>query len=448
MITHSNAALNDLFSKLAERDVPARYMLRLGAGEAQLGGDTDYSRSGRVNAMLSRRIQLLAEVERLARSLGVPDDVAYTCETAAHFWLLHVLSRWEAFAALVARISDADPALVAARFPFSEFFKTAPQPLFRGDDVGGDMRVAQGCFQHLRVVFNELEECRAFELLKGTVERGNYLLTRQALVVAMTCTHAALKRRDFVRLGFKFDNLLMEEAAQILEIETFIPMLLQATEDGVSRLKRVALLGDHHQLPPVVKNLAFQKFSHLDQSLFTRFVRLGVPALQLNAQGRARPSLAKLYSWRYSGLDDLPCVFDGAYACANAGFAHETQWVDVPDLDGRGETEPTPHFIQNLAEAEFVVSVYQYMRLLGYPAQRISLLATYQGQKALLRDVVARRCAQHPLFGSPAAISTVDQYQARSISGGLFWKRLFSPLTFCHTGPAERLRPAVACAHS
>ena len=43
----------------------------------------------------------------------------------------------------------------------------------------------------------------------------------------MTCTHAALKRREFLELGFKFDNLLMEESAQILEIETFIPMLLQ-----------------------------------------------------------------------------------------------------------------------------------------------------------------------------------------------------------------------------
>lgn len=43
----------------------------------------------------------------------------------------------------------------------------------------------------------------------------------------MTCTHAALKRREFIDLAFKYDNLLMEEAAQILEIETFIPMLLQ-----------------------------------------------------------------------------------------------------------------------------------------------------------------------------------------------------------------------------
>lgn len=29
LITHSNQALNDLFSKLLQRDVPARYLLRL-----------------------------------------------------------------------------------------------------------------------------------------------------------------------------------------------------------------------------------------------------------------------------------------------------------------------------------------------------------------------------------------------------------------------------------
>jgi intron-binding protein aquarius len=29
-----------------------------------------------------------------------------------------------------------------------------------------------------------------------------------------------------VSLGFKYDTLLMEEAAQVLEIETFIPMLV------------------------------------------------------------------------------------------------------------------------------------------------------------------------------------------------------------------------------
>jgi hypothetical protein len=30
--------------------------------------------------------------------------------------------------------------------------------------------------------------------------------------------------------------------------------------------------------------MAFQKYSHLDQSLFTRFIRLGTPYVELNAQ--------------------------------------------------------------------------------------------------------------------------------------------------------------------
>ena len=59
----------------------------------------------------------------------------------------------------------------------------------------------------------------------------------------------------------------MEEAAQILEVETFIPMTLQNIDSSIEgcRLKRVVLIGDHNQLPPVVKNMAFQKYAKLDQ---------------------------------------------------------------------------------------------------------------------------------------------------------------------------------------
>lgn len=81
----------------------------------------------------------------------------------------------------------------------------------------------------------------------------------------------------------------MEEAAQILEVETFIPLLLQRPEHGCNRLKRWIMIGDHHQLPPVIQNRAFEKYSNMEQSLFTRFVRLGVPCVQLDAQGRCRP---------------------------------------------------------------------------------------------------------------------------------------------------------------
>ncbi|KAL6124939.1 hypothetical protein ACLB2K_077447 [Fragaria x ananassa] len=413
IITHSNQALNDLFEKIMQRDVPARYLLRLGQGEQELATDLDFSRQGRVNAMLVRRLELLSEVERLARSLQLPEDVGYTCETAGYFWLLHVYSRWEQFLAACNENKNKQ-SFVKDRFPFKEFFSDSPKPVFTGESFEKDMRAAKGCFRHLKTVFQELEECRAFELLKSTADRANYLMTKQAKIVAMTCTHAALKRKDFLQLGFKYDNLLMEESAQILEIETFIPMLLQRQEDGYARLKRCILIGDHHQLPPVVKNMAFQKYSHMDQSLFTRFVRLGIPYIELNAQGRARPRIAQLYNWRYRELGDLPCVNqDAIFNKANSGFSFEYQLVDVPDYHDRGESAPSPWFYQNEGEAEYVVSVYIYMRLLGYPANKISILTTYNGQKLLIRDVINRRCAPYDFIGPPSKVTTVDKFQGQ-----------------------------------
>merc|ERR1711997_1344718 len=250
--------------------------------------------------------------------------------------------------------------------------------------------------------------------LRTGLDRTNYLGVKEAKIIAMTCTHAALKRKDLVRMGFKYDNIIMEEAAQILEIETFIPLLLQTPQDGHNRLKRWIMIGDHHQLPPVIKNMAFQKFSNMEQSMFTRLVRLGVPTVDLDAQGRARPSICSLYNWRYKILGNLPHVLNQpAYMCANGGFSFDYQLINVPDFNGTGESSPSPFFYQNLGEAEYIVAVFMYMRLIGYPADRISILTTYNGQKHLLRDVVNARCANNPLIGRPHKITTVDKFQGQ-----------------------------------
>lgn len=53
-----------------------------------------------------------------------------------------------------------------------------------------------------------LQEFRAFELLRSGLDRSKYLLVKEAKIIAMTCTHAALKRHDLVELGFKVSLLL------------------------------------------------------------------------------------------------------------------------------------------------------------------------------------------------------------------------------------------------
>lgn len=98
-------------------------------------------------------------------------------------------------------------------------------------------------------------------------------------------------------------------------------------------------------------------------------------------QGRARPSLAELYSWRYADLGDLPNVSTAAeYLRANPGFAYDYQFVDVPDLNGRGESEPIPYFYQVLRPTRIVRQTRRNRRTRRFkPARMESALAAQSG---------------------------------------------------------------------
>ncbi|KRX19899.1 Intron-binding protein aquarius [Trichinella nelsoni] len=417
VVAHSNQALNYLFQKITERDVDERHLLRLGHGEEFLGMGKDFSREGRVNHILEKRLQLLGQVERLQKSIQVVGgDVASSCETALYFYEYQLQPRWFEFQRKSMQLRR-----VGEIFPFGAFFDDLDGPLFLdddGDEEEGElnyeqnMQIAHSCWNYICNIFDQLAEFRAFESLRTRYDRVEYLLTSQAKVIAMTCTHAALRRKEFVDMYFHYDNLIVEEAAQILEIETFIPFLLQPTVQGKNRLRRLVLIGDHYQLPPVVKSPALRRYSRMEQSMFTRLVRLGVRTIHLDKQGRARQQLAALYSWRYDNLGNLPHVLaNEEFLTANAGFAHPFQLVDVDDFNGDGETTPVAYFYQNLAEAEYAVAIFMYMRIVGYPAEKITILTTYNGQKHLIRDVLRKRCASNIFFGKPAKVTTVDKYQ-------------------------------------
>lgn len=408
---------------MARGDLEERYLVRLGAGERDLQTESthDFTKQGRVAYSLARRGVLLEQVQQLSESLGISGRVergadgspSYTCETADFFHQNQVQRRIRKFhAAAKDAEATADDADVSSLFPFTAYFKLQEKKITYAE--------AKACLESLDTIFNELAEYRPMELLRSQRQRSDYLLMKQARLVAMTCTHAAIARSHLVELGFEYDNVVVEEAGQMLEIESFVPLLLQRGEadgslSGSCRLKRVSLMGDHNQLPPVIQNLTFAKYSSLDQSMFARLIRWGVPYIQLDKQGRARPEIASLYSWRYKHLGNLERVSVGDYRLANAGFAHTFQFVNVENFEGKGETSPTSYFFQNVGEAEYAVALFQYMVLIGYSPQRISILTTYNGQKALIHDILSQRCGPGtPLAGvRPGAVSTVDQYQGQ-----------------------------------
>ena len=393
-------------------DIDGRHLLRLGQGEGDLETAESFSKYGRVESFLDNRASLLYEIDRLAANFGAPGAHGSTCETAGYFNTVYVQPAWAQFWD-TANHSDSSAGEIISSFPFHHYFQNAPQPLFPLDLAKDEvLEIIRGCEHHISKVFNSLEDIRPFEILRNNRDRTNYLMVKEARVIAMTTTHAAMRRQEIADLGFHYDNVVMEEAAQITEIENFIPLALQNPKDGELPLQRIVLCGDHLQNSPIIQNLAFRQFANLEQSLFLRLVRLGVPTITLDQQGRARPSIAKLYKWRYPSLNHLPNVLaEPEYVRANAGFKYEYQFIDVPDYKGSGESRPSLHFFQNLGEAEYAVAIYQYMRLLGYAASTISILTTYAGQKALIRDVLAHRCKGNRLFGLPRIVTTVDKYQ-------------------------------------
>lgn len=412
LIAHSNQALNQLFAKIVALDIDDRHLLRLGHGEEDLDTSDNFGKAGRVESFLSNRDRYLQEVSKLAASMGAPGAHGNSAETAGYFNSAYVEPAWARFTDVTSDSSSTAADIVAA-FPFATFFSDAPQPLFPEDaDREAVLDIAIGCYRHISKVFSELADVRPFEILRRDKDKANYLLTNEARIIAMTSTHAAMRRDEIASLNFRYDNVVIEEAAQITEMECFIPLAMQKARGGKVPLQRVVLCGDHYQNSPVIQSLAFRHYANLEQSFFSRLVRLGVPTINLDQQGRARPSIASLYSWRYNSLGNLPHVESGEeFSVANAGFRYDYQFVDVPDYRGHGESEPTPHFIQNLGEAEYAVAIYQYMRLLGYPASKISILTTYAGQRALVKDVLAHRCARNPIFGLPKVVTTVDKYQ-------------------------------------
>lgn len=174
IVTHSNAALNDIFEKIMSKDIDPRHLLRLGSGESDLREsllsrgnkasalEMTFSKQGRVNWSLARRLQLLGQVTRLASSLQLPGDVGHSCETAAYFFTAQIKPRIEAFQSS----NGAEP------FPFQNFFADVP-------DLSKDPKALQGCIQYVMNIFTELEDYRAFELLRTLSLRSDYLLTKQ-----------------------------------------------------------------------------------------------------------------------------------------------------------------------------------------------------------------------------------------------------------------------------
>jgi helicase required for RNAi-mediated heterochromatin assembly 1 len=214
------------------------------------------------------------------------------------------------------------------------------------------------------------------------------------------CTTTGLSKYRGLLAALKPRTLLIEEAAETTEGTVLAAMF--------ESIQQLILVGDHQQLQAHcnVSRLSQAPFN-LGVSMFERLVNNGLDYTMLNTQRRMVPEIRKLLTPFYDGLKDHQYVFDRA-----------VNRPPVPGMGGRNlyffshkwpESRDESSSCFNIDEAEMIAGFVEYLVLNGTPAEKITVLTFYNGQRKVIISFLKRRPG---LMGTTSfKVFTVDSYQ-------------------------------------
>lgn len=227
-----------------------------------------------------------------------------------------------------------------------------------------------------------------FNSLQGQLDEARNEKTRAVLkekrIIGCTTTAAAKYVRDLRSASAGI--VLVEEAGEILESHIITALSTNS--------KRLALIGDHKQLRPKVKNFALTVERgdgyDLNRSLFERLVLGGYPHTTLNNQHRMCPEISSLVRHlTYPDLLDAPKTLNRPPPRGLQGrvtfFNHNQPEIQFSQIADRLD-DGTKASKRNSFEADIVLKVVRYLAQQGYGTDRIVILTPYLGQLHLLRD--------------------------------------------------------------
>lgn len=203
---------------------------------------------------------------------------------------------------------------------------------------------------------------------------------------------------------YTFDTVVIDEAAQAVELSTLIPLRYECT--------RCILVGDPKQLPPTVLSQEAERRQYA-QSLFVRMFNASPDRVHLlSIQYRMHPDISLFPSTAFYGRQ----LIDGPQMASKTLQPwHNTQLfgpfrffhVDALEEPGRS------HSIQNQSEAYTAMQVYEALCACAQTSLRgrVGFVSMYKAQVDLLRTLFVSQ------YGRAAAMdvdfSSVDGFQGQ-----------------------------------
>ncbi|KER33961.1 hypothetical protein T265_12528, partial [Opisthorchis viverrini] len=253
----------------------------------------------------------------------------------------------------------------------------------------------------------------------------------------------------------RFDLILVDEASQLL-LPTSIGALLclRSMDESTDRRSRFVLVGDPHQLPPLVQSNEARK-AGLDRSLFTHLLAMNEPesvspvspksgcVVALNLQYRMNSPILRLanelsYSNAMKAID--ASVANGTLAdrltlsfeqvvrvpdtskiplwltrAVSAQLEDATLFLDTSQWHSPEEYKGMDLKFSNPTEAKLVVFLLNSLIMRGLRPEDVGVISPHRSQVGLLRRLLTETPISNPGDSvlSDVEVNTVDQFQGR-----------------------------------
>ena len=226
--------------------------------------------------------------------------------------------------------------------------------------------------RQIRAIFQE--NLRSYEELckqKSELENQHTAeVLREKQIIGATITGASINQTLLKEIQPQI--IVVEEAAEVLE-----PQLVAAIGTWTEYM---LLIGDHQQLRPPVDTYHLRKDYNFDISMMERLIINKLPFTTLEMQNRQREEFADLLLDIYADLktnhervkDNHPakCLKKSVF------FWHHT------------EAENKERSVTNPEEAKRAVKLALFLIQQGYSPHKVTILAAYRGQTALIRKTM------------------------------------------------------------
>ncbi|GAB1311509.1 hypothetical protein MFIFM68171_01719 [Madurella fahalii] len=291
----------------------------------------------------------------------------------------------------------------------SAWNRAVVRALAKNDDLYAiDPELRGAVYQHFQAKLLQAMTPRFAALLAENVDLckkrrsykflGNIQLVQNQGIDIVGCTTTGLTKYRGCLAAMRPRSLLIEEAAETREAN-----IASALYPSVQQL---ILVGDHKQLAPKcdIQWLGDAPYN-LNVSMFQRMVNLNVPFVMLKEQRRMKPELRFILNPFYPELVDHHSV------------ESLNERPDVPGMGGRNcwffdhtwpEDTNSDFSKFNEQEADMITNFFAYLVSNGTPAERITVLTFYKGQRKVLLAKLRRHSM---LVGSAFNVCTVDSYQ-------------------------------------